>query len=162
METIYIILLVVMGGVFSLALLVWRVRKISFKKENQVFIPNMDGIIPYRDSTGKLQPISPGQQRAEKFRERARITRIGRPEFKLSKKYIEKKSLNQQISYWYLEAKMNESTNSTDAGSTYCESDLESMGTTPCTPSTSTRTSPRGELMPTMYPFTSTCGAIAE
>ena len=131
----------------------------------------MDGIAPLGrvNSNGHFQPMSPEQQRAQKFRERANLIYLGRPQFKLSKKTIDKatKKLNKEVSYWYLESKMGETPRSTDTGSTYGESDIESNGSSRTTPRTPTNgRSPRGDQAPTSFSLKlvdkQSCGAIAE
>lgn len=98
-----LIALMCVGTVFVITLLVLiycRTRFLARSKENEV--TNLEGSINFKDSSTKLNPLIMDQDRAQKFRVRARSTTLGRPQFTLSKKSINSIA-NRESSYWCLD-----------------------------------------------------------
>jgi hypothetical protein len=123
-----VIAIVLVAAVFVVtlvAVIYCRMRVLETRKENEV--ATLDSI-NMKDSIDKvkLNPLIFNQDRAQKFRVRARSTSLGRPQFTLSKKSIEQASKNtadREACYWY-----SEFSNGDDKTATvYSESDIDAL-----------------------------------
>lgn len=99
-------------------------RYILIKKGNE--IATLDSITVSdndKRTSHKFNPLTFNQDRAQRFRARARSTSMGRPQFKLSKKYIDQASgkgiTNKEMKYWH-----HETTSNSERTTCYSESDV--------------------------------------